>query len=69
MTITRKIVENLNQATAGQNMVSIKSSADYQLTDKLMLRVYYDKVINKPVVSTSFPTANTNAGLAIRFTL
>lgn len=66
-TITRKIVENQNQATAGQRMISIKSSADYQINSKLTVRAYYDKVLNRPVVSTSFPTSNTNAGIAIRF--
>lgn len=68
-TITRKVVENQNQATAGQQTISIKSSADYAINSKLTIRFYYDKVINRPVISTSFPTANTNSGIAIRFTL
>lgn len=69
VTYTRKVVENQNQATAGQRMISIKSSADYAINQKLTVRFFYDKVLNRPVVSTSFPTANTNAGIAIRFTL
>lgn len=68
-TITRKVVENQNQVTSGQNMISIKTSADYQINQKLTIRFYYDKVITKPKISTSFPTANTNSGIAIRFTL
>lgn len=68
-TITRKVVENQNQVTSGQNMISIKTSADYQINQKLTVRFYYDKVITKPKISTSFPTANTNSGLAIRFNL
>lgn len=68
-TITRKVVENQNQVTSGQTMVSIKTSADYQINQKLTIRFYYDKVITKPKISTSFPTANTNSGIAIRFTL
>lgn len=68
-TITRKIIEDQNQITAGQQLVSIKSSADYQINKALMIRLYYDRVFTNPYVSTSFPTANTSAGLALRFTL
>ena len=39
-TITRKIIENQNQATAGQRAVSIQFSGDYNLTKQLMLRIY-----------------------------
>jgi cell surface protein SprA len=68
-TITRKIIENQNQVTAGQRLISIKSTADYQLGKALSVRAYFDRIITKPFISTAFPTANTNAGLALRFTL
>ena len=68
-TITRKIVENQNQATAGQRAVTIQFSGDYNITKQLMLRIYFDRRVNTPFVSTSFPTANTNAGFALRFQL
>lgn len=68
-TITRKIIENQNQATAGQKMISIKFNGQYNLSKSLMIRAYYDRVVNKPVISTSFPTANTKAGFALRFML
>ena len=68
-TITRKIVENQNQITSGQRTMSIKAAADYKLSEHLNLRFYFDKVVTNPFVSTTFPTANTNSGLALRFTL
>ena len=68
-TITRKIIENQNQATSGQQMISIKFNGQYNLSKSLMIRAYYDRVVNKPVISTSFPTANTKAGFALRFML
>ena len=68
-TITRKIVENQNLATAGQRAVTIQFSGDYNLTKQLMLRLYFDRRVNTPFISTSFPTANTNAGFALRFQL
>ena len=68
-TITRKIIENQNQVTAGQQLISIKCTADYKLGKALTVRAYFDRIVTKPFISTSFPTANTNAGLALRFTL
>lgn len=68
-TITRKIIENQNQATAGQKMVSIKFNGSYQLSKFLTVRLYFDRVVNTPFISTSFPTANTSAGFALRFML
>jgi len=68
-TITRKIVEEQNQATAGQKMISIKFTGDYNLSQNLSIRFYFDRIVNKPFISTSFPTANTNAGFALRFML
>lgn len=68
-TITRKIVEDQNQPTAGQKMVSIKFNGSYQLSKFLTVRLYFDRVVNTPFISTSFPTANTSAGFALRFQL
>ena len=68
-TIIRKIIENQNQYTAGQTAVTIQFSGDYNLTKQLMIRIYFDRRVNTPHVSNSFPTANTNAGFALRFQL
>lgn len=68
-TVIRKIAEEINQPTAGQKIISIKFSASYQLTDKFVVRAYFDRVVNKPFISTSYPTANTNSGIALRFQL
>ena len=67
-TILRKIVEQDNQLTAGQNAITLKTSADYMLSDRFQLRLYYDKIINKPLVG-SFNTSNSNLGVSFRFTL
>ncbi len=68
-TLLRKLDEDDNQLTAGQKAVTIKTSADYMLSDRFQLRMYYDKVINKPFTSSAFPTATTSFGLSFRFTL
>jgi len=69
LTVVRKIVENSNQATAGQRVVSIKSSADYNMNQNLVVQFYYDQVITNPKIATAFPTGNFNCGLRLRFNL
>lgn len=72
-TIIRNLVEStldeLNQVTAGQKSWGIKFSADYQLSESFTVRLFYDYINNRPAVSISYPTANTNFGVSIRFTL
>ncbi len=68
-TVIRRIVENRNELTAGQRIFTIKITADYRLSTKLNIQLYYDRVANTPLISTTFPTANTNAGIRLRFTL
>ena len=69
LTVIRKIVENTNQATAGQRVISIKTSADYNLTQNLTIQLYYDQVINTPKIATAFPTGNMSTGIRLRFNL
>ncbi len=68
-TIMRRLVENIPEPTAGQRIISVKLSADYVLSDRFNLRLFYDRIVNKPFVALTFPTANTNFGFSIRFTL
>jgi cell surface protein SprA len=69
ITVVRKVVEGTNQATAGQKVVSIKSSIDYNLTNSLLIQFYYDQVITTPKIATSYPTGNLSTGIRIRFNL
>jgi cell surface protein SprA len=68
-TTIRRMEEDVDQATSGQNLISIKLNADYVISQRINLRFYYDAAINKPVVSSSFPTQNHAAGISLRFTL
>lgn len=67
-TVLRKIAEDEDQLTAGTNNITLKTTADYQLSDRFQLRLYYDKVLNHPLVG-SFNTSTTNFGVSFRFTL
>ncbi len=68
-TILRRLVEDFDQVSAGQRIISINLSADYMLNQNFMVRVFYDRIVTDPFVSTIFPNANTNAGFSLRFTL
>ncbi len=69
LTVIRKLAEDGVQPTAGQTIYSIKASADYVISNRFDVRFFVDRVINRPIVSLSYPTANTNIGFSLRFTL
>ena len=68
-TIIRKLEEEYNQITSGTNIITIKISIDYRLGKRLNLRLFYDRIVNNPKISRTFPTKNTNFGLSLRFSL
>ncbi|MFW5707310.1 MAG: cell surface protein SprA [Bacteroidota bacterium] len=69
MTVLRRIVEERNEISAGQNFMGINFSADYQVSPRVTMRLFYDRNINNPFISKSFPTSNTHAGFSFRFML
>lgn len=70
LTILRKLDEEVdNIPTAGQKNVVIGFSADYALSNRFNVRMFFDRNVNEPKISRSFPTANTNFGFSLRFTL
>ena len=62
-------LDGVPQATTGQQMLSIKSNADYILSDRFNLRMFLDYTRTSPFVSTTYPTSNWNFGFSVRFTL
>ncbi len=69
LTVIRKVVEETDQATAGQKVVSFKASADYNLSKYLTVQLYYNQTLNTPKIATSYPTGNMSVGLRFRFNL
>jgi cell surface protein SprA len=67
--IIRKLSDDPDQGAQGQKVLTIKLSADYMISDNFNLRMFYDRIVNTPFVSTSYPTANTNFGFSLRFNL
>jgi cell surface protein SprA len=67
--IIRKIQEESNQMTAGQKITTLKLTADYVLSDRFNVQLFYDRQVNTPYISSSYPTFNTNVGVSFRFSL
>jgi cell surface protein SprA len=68
-TITRKLVEDVNQPASGQKVITVGTTADYVLSDRFNLQIFVDHTLNNPFVATTYPTSNTNFGFSLKFTL
>jgi cell surface protein SprA len=71
MVILRKIVRDddaIPQVSNGQYNVGIKVSADYTVSSNVTVRLFFDRMANKPYVS-SIATSNTNVGISINLSL
>lgn len=66
-TILRQLFDGESQITSGQESFLYKLAADYALSDRLNLRLFYDRTVRNPYVSRSFPTITSNIGMSIRF--
>ena len=68
-TVIRKVIEDIEQITMGQQLIKIKFAADYVVNQRLNIKAFYDRVITNPFISTTFPSSLTNVGFSLRFTL
>ncbi|WP_394747326.1 T9SS outer membrane translocon Sov/SprA [Spongiimicrobium salis] len=67
ITIIRNLDIDNNQITSGQNLLSIKFSADYALSQSLNALFFYDHSFSQFAVSTAFPQTTINAGFTLRY--
>ena len=66
-TIVRYLDYNNNQLAGGQNLWSLKVTADYSFSKNLTAIFYYDHSFSKAVISTSFPITNIRSGFTLRY--
>ncbi|KIA87326.1 cell surface protein SprA [Flavobacterium sp. AED] len=66
-TIVRYLDYNNNQLAGGQNIWSLKITADYAFSKNLTAIFYYDHSFSKAVISTSFPLTNIRSGFTMRY--
>jgi cell surface protein SprA len=68
--LIRKIEDMSAQMTQGASILSMQFSADYAFSKAVTLRAFYDRQINRPLVSSaSYPTSNSNYGISLRMSL
>lgn len=70
ISLIRRIDEYYTQATAGTRTLAIKATANYVLSKRITLGVYFDHQVNTPLVSSSaYPVTNSNYGISIQLSL
>ena len=67
--LLRKIDEGITQASSGNKVLAIKISADYVLSQKINLQLFYDHQGTTPLISSSYPVKADNVGLNIKLML
>ena len=68
--INRDILSARSQATSGNRAVQASFTADYALSRFLTLSAYYDRQLNRPLLtSSSYPTVTQDFGLSLKFML
>ena len=67
--LIRKIEEEYSQPTSGNKALSLKMTADYVFSEKVNIGLYFDRMTNTPIISSSYPTASTNFGVTFKFLL
>lgn len=68
--LIRKIENNFTQATSGTRTIRFNLTANYILSRRMTLGMYFEHQINTPLVSSAaYPTTNTAFGLSFNFSL
>ena len=68
-TLLRKVEEGVTQASSGNKVLAIKVAADYVLSSKVNLQLYYDHQGTTPLISSSYPIRSDDFGISIKLML
>ena len=69
ITILRRIDENNNQVSAGQNKINVYLTADYNFSQRLSAQAFFKYDLTIPEVANTFKNSTTYGGITIRFSL
>jgi cell surface protein SprA len=67
-TVQRRF-NGINTAVAGNFQVSIKPTIQYAINQRVNTTIYFERNVNRPVVSTSFPRSDTRFGFRLQYNL
>lgn len=66
LSVIRDVTLGSSIPTGGTDIITMRSSADYQLTPNINLRLFYDWIRTRPKTSASFPTSSATGGFSLR---
>ena len=66
---TQRKIEATNTVTAGNVNFQIRPQISYILNQRLNLNLYFERNVNTPRVTSSFPRSTTSVGIQVRFSL
>jgi cell surface protein SprA len=69
VTMLRRIDQRIDLVSAGTKITTLNFSADYQLAQNLVIRLFYDQTMNRPELPTMFYNSTTNGGISLKFTI
>ncbi len=67
--INNQLDRGITQASSGNKVFTLKVSADYVLSQKINLQLFYDHQGTTPLISSSYPVKSDNIGLNIKLML
>lgn len=68
--LIRRIETAFTQATSGTRTININLAANYVMSKRMTIGMYFEHQINTPLVSsTAYPTTNTAFGISFNFSL
>ena len=66
--VQRKI-DKESTVTNGNYNFQLRPNINYTVNNRVNLIIYYDRVVNKPIVSNSFPRYSSSFGARLRLSL
>ena len=69
ITVNHLLDQEVSEATRGLKTIIISPSVDYDVNERLNIRLFFDRRQTIPATSASFPITNTQAGVTVRFSL
>ncbi|HNI32256.1 MAG TPA: cell surface protein SprA, partial [Chitinophagales bacterium] len=68
-TVNYRLDQNIAEPTRGQKTISLSTTIDYIVNNKLNVRIFYDFRRTTPATLASYPTKTHRGGITFRFSL
>ena len=69
ISVTRDLVYQTDEITSGQLGLAMSLSAEYELNEKVTLKLYYDYDLTNPKTSNSYRNSTTEFGFELKIAL